>query len=417
MIGQLKVIAGPDVGRSFALEPGQTLVIGRGWTAGTRLRDRMVSKVHCILKVESGRFCLADIGSTSGTLVNGRAITSRHLAPGDTIRIGRTTLRLTLAEVANGTAVRPHGRRGDTAMLPPEWLPDDSAAAAELLTGKAVSHYKVLSLLARGESGMVYKARDERDCKIVAIKVLGQEYSHSERCFHRFLRAVRTVVGLEHENLVQVYAGAGKHQSLCGVAMEYVDGESLTQVIRRFGPANMLDWRYTLSIAVHVALALEFVHWRQIIHCNITPDNILVRRADNVAKLDYPILAKATEGMQSHQDPRPGGLPGDLRFMPPERTFGEGRLDARSDIYSLGATLYAMLTGRPPLEGQSDTDMVNQIRHVEPVKPKKYQLAIWEPFQDVVMTMLAKRPEDRFQTATDLLRQLDQVAKYQGIKI
>jgi serine/threonine protein kinase len=100
-----------------------------------------------------------------------------------------------------------------------------------------------------------------------------------------------------------------------------------------------------------------------------------------------------------------------------ERTVGEDRLDDRSDIYSLGATLYAMRTGRPPLQGHSHTFTINQIRYVEPVKPKKYQLGIWEPFQDVVMAMIAKRPEDRFQMATDLLRQLDQQARFQGIKI
>jgi serine/threonine-protein kinase len=199
--------------------------------------------------------------------------------------------------------------------------------------------------------------------------------------------------------------------------MEYVDGESLTQVVRRLGPANMLDWRYTLSIAVHIARVLDFAHKRHMIHGNITPANILVRRADNVAKLNYMVLAKASDGMPSRQLMRPGEMRGDSRFMPPERSLGEEQLDARSDIYSLGATLYAMLAGRPPVQGRLHTDVTSQIRDLEPIKPRKYQLAIWEPFQDIVMTMLAECPEDRFQTATDLLRQLEQVAKYQGIKI
>jgi serine/threonine-protein kinase len=217
--------------------------------------------------------------------------------------------------------------------------------------------------------------------------------------------------------MVQVYAGAGNPQSLCWVAMEHVDGESLTQVIRRIGPANMLDWRSTLSVAVHIARVLEFAHKSHIIHGNITPANILVRQVDNVAKLNYMIRAKVSDGTPSRQGTRPGEPLGDFRFMPPERSFGEERLDARSDIYSLGATLYAMLAGRPPCQGRFQSEVASPIRDLEPIKPKKYQLAIWEPFQDIVMTMLAECPDDRFQTATDLLRQLDQVARYQGITI
>ena len=88
MIGQLEVIAGPDVGRSFVIEPGQSLVIGRGWRTGTRLRDDNVARVHCVLNVSGGRFCLTNISSNSGTLVNGCTITSHDLVPGDMIRIG-----------------------------------------------------------------------------------------------------------------------------------------------------------------------------------------------------------------------------------------------------------------------------------------------------------------------------------------
>ena len=239
----------------------------------------------------------------------------------------------------------------DTGVGRPGLPPNDLHGTPGPLTGQSFSRYKVLSLLAPGQSEKVYKARDNRDGKIVAFKVLGQEYSHSPDCFHRFLRAVRIVVGLQHENIVQVYEASAEPQSLCWIATEYVDGESLTRVIRRIGPANMLDWCYTFNVAVHIVRPSKFAHDRHLIHRNITPASILVRRVDNVAKLNYLILAKATEGMPSRQATRAGELPGDLHFMSPERTFGEERIDARSDIYSLGATLYAMLAGRPPFQG------------------------------------------------------------------
>jgi hypothetical protein len=178
MIGRLQVIAGPDAGRSFVLKPGQTLVVGRGPMTGTRLCDGTVSTLHCIIKVAGGRLCLTDTGSTLGTLVNGRAISIHDLACGDVIQIGRTTLRLVLAHVHDRAMAQGDGRRDVRAIDPPEWLPDDSPATTGPLTGQAVSHYQVLSLLAPGQSRMVYKARDKRNGKIVVFKALGQECSH-----------------------------------------------------------------------------------------------------------------------------------------------------------------------------------------------------------------------------------------------
>ncbi len=102
--------------------------------------------------------------------------------------------------------------------------------------------------------------------------------------------------------------------------------------------------------------------------------------------------------------------------MSPERTRGLTELDHRSDLYGLGATLYALLTGRPPFEGSSLIEQITKIRQHEPVKPTKYQLSIPSLFQDVVMKLLAKKPEDRYQSATAMLKELDRVGKFTGAK-
>ena len=177
----------------------------------------------------------------------------------------------------------------------------------------------------------------------------------------------------------------------------------------------MLDWKYALRVAYHIAKALEYAHGQKIIHRNITPQNILVQSADKVAKLSDLMLAKAKEGALAQQITKPGELLGDVRFMSPERSSGATTLDERSDIYSLGATVYALLTGRPPCEGDSLVETIKKIRGEVPEKPKKYQLVIPDLFEGAVMKMLEKRPDARHQTVSELLKDVERVAKYQGV--
>src|SRR5207244_4084355 len=136
--------------------------------------------------------------------------------------------------------------------------------------------------------------------------------------------------------LITLY-GAGKTGPYCWLAMELVEGESVTQVIHRLGTAGALDWRCALWVAVHVARALEYAHGQNIIHRNITPQNILIRSADRLTKLGDLMLAKAQEGGLAQQITRPGEILGDLRFLSPERTLGQATIDHRSDLYGLGA--------------------------------------------------------------------------------
>jgi serine/threonine protein kinase len=130
------------------------------------------------------------------------------------------------------------------------------------------------------------------------------------------------------------------------------------------------------------------------------------------------MLAKALEGTNAQQVTKPGELLGELAFMAPERTQGAGTpVDGRSDLYGLGATMYALVTGRPPAEGTTLIDTVQKIRNVDPAKPKKYQLSIPDQFEGIIMQLLAKRPQDRPANATDLVQGLERVAKFNGITV
>ena len=250
----------------------------------------------------------------------------------------------------------------------------------------------------------------------MALKVLWPESSKDEQAVQRFVRAMKTMLPVRHPNIVQIYA-AGKTGPYCWLAMEYVEGESLAQVIPQIGIAGMLEWQYAFRVAVHIGRALEAAFKQEIIHRNVTPANILVRSSDKVAKLGDLMLAKAMSGTLARQVTRPGELIGDVLYMSPERTRSESEVDGRSDIYGLGATVYALLTGRPPFESKSLPEVITQIRQADPVKPKKYQLSTPDLLESVVLQMLAKRPEDRHQTPSELLQDLDRVGRYQGITV
>jgi serine/threonine protein kinase len=400
MSAKLVVTAGPDKGCCFTLVPGETLQVGRSQATGTRLSDPTVSRVHLELEVGLDGVVLHNL-STSGTLVNGQSANEQPLAPGDVIRIGGTELRYVIGEVSEATT---------------ECRPAPAGAAQSLthLVGQNVAHYTLQSVIARGSTGVVFKAQDTRDGRTVALKVLGPQFAGNDEDVQRFIRAMKTMLARRHPNLVAIL-GAGKTSMYCWVAMELVEGESLTQVIQRIGIAGMLDWRYAYRVAVHIARALEYAHGESIIHRNVTPQNILYRTADKTALLGDLMLAKAMEGTLAQQITRPGQLLGDIAYMAPERTKSEKDVDGRSDLYGLGATVYALLTGRPPFTGDTLPELITKIRSVEPEKPKKFQLSIPDMFQGTVLKLLAKRPEQRFQTATELLVDLERVGKFAGV--
>lgn len=227
-------------------------------------------------------------------------------------------------------------------VLPGDRLPE--------LTGSSLAHFAIGPMIAKGRSGVVFRARDSRNGKAVALKVLRPEMTRPGLEVQRFIRAMRTALPLQHDHLVGVY-GAGKKKGYCWVSMEFVEGKSLTQVIQHIGTAGMLDWRHAYSVALHVARALEFAHARHVIHRNLTPQNVLVRASDGIVKLGDLMLAKALEGNLAQNLTRPGELVGEVHYLSPERTAGPEYVDERSDIYSLGALVYTLLTGRPPFKG------------------------------------------------------------------
>lgn len=410
---QLLVIAGPDKDHVMTLHPGPGLMLGRSTSAMYRLNDLRVSRNHAEVLLQGDQVTVIDNGGSGGVLVNGTAVKRQALKLGDVIKVGDTQLRLQVGdfpvEVAVELATRSPG---------PAPQPDKAPAVEKLadLAGKTLSHYELGHVIAQGLTSMVFFANDPKHGnRPVAFKVLLPEFSKNEEEMQRFIRAMKTMLPLRHPNLVGLY-GAGKTGPYCWVAMEFIAGEVLTETIKRLGVAGMLDWRNAYRVALHIARALAYAHSQQIIHRGVSPQNILVQATDKQAKLSDLMLAKALEGSMAQQITRPGELVGDVTYMSPERTRGSSdEIDGRSDLYGLGATVYALLTGRPPFEGANLIEKITKIRQSDPVKPTKYQLSIPHRLETLVLGLLAKRPEDRPQTADDVVKELEMIGRMHNI--
>ena len=435
----LNIVSGPNPGPRRPLTDHVVVVIGRGEDCDLRLNDPSVSRVHARVTLLDGHIYLEDAGSRWGTLVNGIPTDNRELSPGDRVEIGDTQLRLetdsplvtTLAPIRRRILDRFSGRRrrGNGQKKPdPQPIPAHRQLAESLhrvrpavgttdldgLVGKKFLQYQVESVVARPRSGFIFKALDLQHAdRPIALKVFRPDFFQDSRGTRRFLRAMRTIIPLKHENIVRVY-GAGRTRGLCFTASEFVEGESVSHMIRRIGIAGMLDWRNAWHIACGVAEALEFAHDANIVHRNIGPSNILIRAKDRCVKLGDLMLAKAWDETGNERITQAGEVVGDLRYLSPEQLSGEQPIDSRADLYGLGATLYAVLTGKPPFEGGTAAEIIRRVMTGAPEPPTRSHLAIPSQFEGLVLRLLAIRPEVRPESATRLRTELERVGKSIG---
>ena len=402
----LKVLGGLQDGKLIQVADSFTTLIGRSKRANGTLSDPRVSRIHCEVEIRGKKVYLSDLDSASGTFVNGKRVHECVLKIGDVVRVGDTQLKLQAPGAEDSSTLT----NMPVVQARPALL--TTAKLAELV-GNTLSHFEVQKLIGKGQMGLVFQAQDIRIEQDVALKVLCPEFSRIEEEMQRFVRAMRTMMPLKHPNLVAL-RGAGRTGPYAWVAMELVAGESLTQVIRRIGTANMLDPERVLKIGYGIVKGLEYAHGEKVIHRNLTPQNVLVTRDKREVKIGDLMLAKAFEGTNAQTVTQPGEILGDVRFMAPERISEAPNIDDRSDLYSLGALMYALLTGKPPFEGLNILDTLTKITLGNPERPKTYQLAVPTALEDLVLGLLACRPESRPQSATEVRKQMEHMARFMG---
>src|SRR5689334_23025761 len=284
-----------------------------------------------------------------------------------------------------------------------------------------ISHYRILEKLGAGGMGEVYLAEDMKLGRKVAIKILSEEYTTNRDRLHRFEQEACAASALNHPNILTIHE-VGNDDGRHYIATEYIDGVTLRTKIG----AAQLEVREILDIAVQVASALEEAHAAGIIHRDIKPDNVMVRRNGYVKVLDFG-LAKLTETSERppsdgeaatkvlvHTDA--GVVMGTSHYISPEQARGKP-VDARSDIWSLGVVIYEMIAGRTPFEGETATDVIVAITQKEPPPLARFAPDVPPELDWIVMKALRKDRDERYQTIKELitdLRRLKQRLEFQS---
>ncbi len=267
-----------------------------------------------------------------------------------------------------------------------------------------LGRYELLAELGRGAMGVVYKARDPKIDRLVALKVIasaeGLHPTEARQRRERFQREVRAAGRLAHPNIVAVY-DVGEDHGRDFLVMEFIDGQSLDQRLRARRPLPLDE---TLAIGEQVAQALDYAHAHSIIHRDIKPANILLTR-DGVAKVTDFGIARIT-GMETTQTGQSLGTPS---YMSPEQISGLS-LDGRSDIFSLGAVLYELLSGERAFPGETISTVIYRITHEEPTPLRRLNPAFPASLDACLQKALAKDPSRRYSRAVDLARDLGRAA-------
>jgi eukaryotic-like serine/threonine-protein kinase len=276
--------------------------------------------------------------------------------------------------------------------------------------GKQISHYRILEKLGAGGMGQVYLAEDIKLGRKVAIKVLNQELTTNRDRLNRFEQEASAASALNHPNILTIHE-VGEDGGTHFIATEYIDGKTL----RRHMAGATLEPREIIEIAVQVASALEEAHGAGIVHRDIKPDNVMVRRNSHVKVLDFG-LAKLTEAPdRSASDEEAstrvlvqtdaGVVMGTSHYMSPEQTRGKP-VDARSDIWSLGVLMYEMVAGRTPFEGETSTDVIVAITQKEAPPLARFSPTVPPELDWIITKTLRKDKEERYQTVKELLTDL-----------
>ncbi len=288
----------------------------------------------------------------------------------------------------------------------PELLTNEKASA---LLGELIGYYRIESLIGIGGMGEVYLARDERLGRKVAVKLLPERLTADETQLSRFEHEARTASALNHPNILTVHE-IGAAGSRHFIATEFVEGMTLRAALAR----GRMDPREALEIATQVGSALAAAHKSGIVHRDIKPENIMLRPDGYAKVLDFGI-AKLTESEPETNNhrvqttealrTRPGLLLGTTRYMSPEQVRGQ-KIDARSDIWSLGVVLYEMLGGTPPFPGETSSDCIASILRTEPPSLTELRRTVPAAFQTIVEKALHKNPAGRYQTIREMLSDL-----------
>lgn len=271
---------------------------------------------------------------------------------------------------------------------------------------KLDGRYELLELIGVGGMADIYRARDIQEDRIVAVKILKTEYAGSEEFLRRFRNESKAIALLSHPNIVKIY-DVGFTDKVQFIVMEYVDGITLSDYIEQQG---VLKWRDAVHFTVQVLKALQHAHDRGIVHRDIKSSNVMLLRDGAIKVMDFGIARFNRENNKTMSEKTIGSV----HYISPEQARGD-MTDERSDIYSVGVALFEMLTGKKPFDGDTPVSIALMHMQTEPKKPTEINETIPEGLEQIVLKAMQKEPNARYQTALDMITDLEEFKKNPGI--
>lgn len=271
---------------------------------------------------------------------------------------------------------------------------------------KLDGRYELLELIGVGGMADIYRARDIQEDRIVAVKILKTEFAGSDEFLRRFRNESKAIALLSHPNIVKIY-DVGFTDKVQFIVMEYVDGITLTDYIEQQG---VLKWRDAVHFTVQILRALQHAHDRGIVHRDVKSSNIMLLRDGTIKVMDFGIARFNRENNKTVSEKTIGSV----HYISPEQARGD-ITDERSDIYSVGVALYEMLTGKKPFDG--DTPVAIALKHMQsaPKKPTEINETIPEGLEQIVLRAMQKEPYQRYQTAGEMIKDLEDFKKNPSI--
>jgi len=397
MKDSLRLVLLGDERLSCELPESGMLVVGRSpERAGFVVPGQGVDDAHfAIGRTKGGGWAVKDLGSEYGTLLNGERVSSARLQKGDKLLAGSRRFEVCdpgeepRPEEASVKEVRK-SPTGDERRRRPRDMPE------------RIGGYRIDRLLGRGGAGKVYLALQENLNRPVALKILAHKYAADATFIERFQSEARAAAALSHPNVVVVH-DVGEDDGRHYLSMEFMPGGSLEQRLAAAGP---LPWRQVLDVLADAAAGLVYAESRGIVHRDIKPANLMLTGAGTVKIADLGLATSSeAEGELGDEGRRIVGTP---HFMSPEQARGE-RVDHRSDLYSLGATAYRLLSGHTPFEGGSTRDILRALLNEEPTPLHEHVEGLPDGLEALIERLLAKSPDERFDSAEELRSELDRM--------
>ena len=273
--------------------------------------------------------------------------------------------------------------------------------------GDVIGEYEVIGELGAGGIGKVYKVRHSISHRMEALKLLRPDQLEHPDMADRFVKEIRVLASLSHPNIAALHT-AFRHDDVLLMTMEYVEGQTLSHKLR----VGSVDMWGGMSYIAQVLRALMYAHERGVVHRDIKPSNIMITGEEKAVLLDFGLAVSELDAERS----RSGSIVGSLHYMSPEQVKGQ-KVDARSDLYSLGVTLYEILTGQLPIKGNSQYEIMDGHLRQHPVPPREINPAIPADLAGLVMWAMQKDPEVRIPSAQEFLRGLEAVQLEKTIAI